>query len=73
MTLLELCDPQPAAVRLESGVAEAVQITLEKPVGAVGVIDSEQRIAGIFTERVDDLTHELDSLEQYATHDRSRG
>jgi CBS domain-containing protein len=51
MTLLELCDPDPAAVPLESSVADAIQMMLERHVGAVGVIDSEHRVAGIFTER----------------------
>jgi CBS domain-containing protein len=51
MTLLELCDPEPAAVRLESSVADAFQMMLDRHVGAVGVIDNEKRVAGIFTER----------------------
>ena len=51
MTLLELCDPDPAAVRLEASAADAIQMMLERHVGAVGVVDSEQRVAGIFTER----------------------
>lgn len=51
VTLLELCDPDPAAVRLEASAADAIQMMLERHVGAVGVLDSEQRVAGIFTER----------------------
>ena len=51
MTLLELCDPEPAVVRLESSVADAIQMMLDRHVGAVGVIDNERRVAGIFTER----------------------
>jgi CBS domain-containing protein len=51
MTLLELCDPEPAAVRLESSVADAIQMMLDRHVGAVGVIDNERRVAGILTER----------------------
>lgn len=51
MTLLELCDPEPAAVRLDSSVADAIQMMLKLHVGAVGVVDSENRVAGIFTER----------------------
>jgi CBS domain-containing protein len=51
MTLLELCDPEPAAVRLEASAADAIQMMLQRHVGAVGVVDSEQRVAGIFTER----------------------
>ncbi|HXY51328.1 MAG TPA: CBS domain-containing protein [Terriglobales bacterium] len=51
MTLLELCDPETAAVPLEATAAEAIQTMLERHVGAVGIVDSEGRIAGIFTER----------------------
>ena len=51
MTLLELCDPEPAAVRLEANVADAIRMMLSRHVGAVGVIDAEGRVAGIFTER----------------------
>lgn len=51
MTLLELCDPDPAAVRLESSAADEIQMMLCRHVGAVSVVDSERRVAGIFTER----------------------
>lgn len=51
MSLLELCDAEPAAVSLEASVAEAIRTMLERRVGAVAVLDSEQRVAGIFTER----------------------
>src|SRR5207302_4226044 len=51
MTLLELCDPEPAAVRLEASVANAIGMMLNRQVGAVGVIDLDGRVAGIFTER----------------------
>jgi len=51
MTLLELCDPEPATVRLEASVAEAIRVMLNRHVGAVGILDEEGRVAGIFTER----------------------
>lgn len=51
MTLLELCDPEPAAVPLDANVADAVRMMLSRHVGAVGVVDAEGRVAGIFTER----------------------
>jgi len=51
MTLLELCDPETAAVPLGATAAEAIQTMLDRHVGAVGIVDSEGRIAGIFTER----------------------
>lgn len=51
MSILRLCDETPAAVPLESTAAEAIERMLEMRVGAVAVVDSENRVAGIFTER----------------------
>jgi CBS domain-containing protein len=51
MTLLELCDPVPPSVPAESSAADAIRIMLDQRVGAVGVVDQEGRVAGIFTER----------------------
>jgi CBS domain-containing protein len=51
MSILELCDPEAAAVSLQATVAEAIRTMLERHVGAVAIVDSEQRVAGIFTER----------------------
>ena len=51
MTVLELCDSVAAAVPPEASVADAIRTMLERRVGAVAVIDSEKRVAGIFTER----------------------
>ena len=51
MTLLELCDPDPPRVSVEGSVADAIRTMLDQHVGAVGVVDQEGRIAGIFTER----------------------
>jgi CBS domain-containing protein len=51
MGVLELCDPETAAISLEASVADAVRLMLDHHVGAVGVVDSERRVAGIFTER----------------------
>jgi CBS domain-containing protein len=51
MSVLEFCDPVAAAVSLEASVADAIRTMLERRVGAVAVIDSEKRVAGIFTER----------------------
>jgi CBS domain-containing protein len=36
---------------VEANVADAIRLMLERHVGAVGVIDREGRVAGIFTER----------------------
>ena len=51
MGVLELCDREVAAVPLEATVAEAIHKMLDHHVGAVAVVDSEYRVAGIFTER----------------------
>ena len=51
MSVLDLCDPEAAAVSVEATVADANRMMLDRHVGAVGVIDAEGRVAGIFTER----------------------
>ncbi len=51
MGLLHLCDEQPAKIRAEGSVAEAIQVMLEHRVGAVTVVDAQGVVAGIFTER----------------------
>jgi CBS domain-containing protein len=51
MSILELCDPEVAAVSLEASVAEAVRRMLDLHVGAVAIVDSDRRVAGIFSER----------------------
>src|SRR5258708_19113186 len=51
MSVLELCDREIAAVPREASVADAINKMLDHHVGAVAVVDSEFRVAGIFTER----------------------
>ena len=51
MSLLDLCDAEPAVVSLEASVSDAIHTMLDRHVGAVAVIDAEKRVAGIFTER----------------------
>jgi CBS domain-containing protein len=51
MSLLKLCDSDVAAIRVEASVADAIRLMLDRRVGAVGVVDAEGRVAGIFTER----------------------
>jgi CBS domain-containing protein len=51
MGVLEFCDAEAAAVSPEASVAEAIRVMLQRRVGAVAVIDTEKRVAGIFTER----------------------
>lgn len=65
MTILELCDPEVAAVPLTASLTDAVHKMLDNHVGAVGVVDSEGRIAGIFTER--------DILRKFALSGRDPG
>jgi CBS domain-containing protein len=51
MSILALCDPDVAAIRVEANAGEAIRLMLDRHVGAVGVVDDEGRVAGIFTER----------------------
>jgi len=51
MSVLDLCDREIAAVPLEATVADAINKMLDHHVGAVAVVDSDFRVAGIFTER----------------------
>ena len=51
MSVLDLCDREVAAVPLEASVAEAIHKMLDHHVGAVAVVDSDYRVAGVFTER----------------------
>jgi len=51
VSVLELCDRDVAAVPLDASVADAIHKMLDYHVGAVAVVDSEYRVAGIFTER----------------------
>ena len=69
MSILELCDPDVAAVRVEGSAADAIRLMLDRHVGAVGVVDSEGRVAGIFTER--DVLRKL-SLTRPRSRERRR-
>jgi CBS domain-containing protein len=51
MNILEMCDSEAASVPLQATVEQAIRTMLERHVGAVAIIDENQRIAGIFTER----------------------
>jgi CBS domain-containing protein len=51
MSLLDICETDVAAVTLDATAAQAIGLMLRRHVGAVAVIDTEHRIAGIFTER----------------------
>ena len=51
MSVLQLCDEEPAVVQAETSVADAIQLMLARRVGAVAVLDASGVVAGIFTER----------------------
>jgi CBS domain-containing protein len=50
MSILRLCDQVSATVPPHSTAAEAIQLMLDRRVGAVVVVDANH-VAGIFTER----------------------
>ncbi len=51
MSILQFCDEQPAAIPITASVGDAIQLMLSLNVGATAVIDENQVVAGIFTER----------------------
>lgn len=51
MKLLEMCDSKAAFVPIDATAERAIQVMLDRHVGAVAVVDENQRVAGIFTER----------------------
>ena len=51
MKLLEMCDAETASVPIDATAERAIQLMLDRHVGAVAVVDENQRVAGIFTER----------------------
>ena len=51
MSVLDLCHSEVAAVPVDASAAEAIRLMLSQRVGAVGVVDSDHKVAGIFTER----------------------
>jgi CBS domain-containing protein len=48
--ILQLCDEEPAVVRPDSTVADAIQVMVAHRVGAAAVVDGKS-VVGIFTER----------------------
>lgn len=57
MSLLQIADQSPTVTSPDATVLEAMRKMLDNHVGAVCVLDSERRVAGIFTER--DVMREL--------------
>jgi CBS domain-containing protein len=51
MSILTLCDEVPAKVNPETTIADAINLMIASRVGAVAVVDKENKVAGIFTER----------------------
>jgi len=51
MNILEMCDSESASVPVEATAEQAIRAMLDRYVGAVVVIDEDQRVAGIFSER----------------------
>jgi CBS domain-containing protein len=51
MGILKLCEEKPPTVGLDATVAQAILAMLDQSVGGVAVVDAENRVAGIFTER----------------------
>ena len=51
MSILQLCDQPVAKVALDATCAEAIQVMVDRRVGAVCMVDGDGRPAGIFTER----------------------
>ncbi len=51
MSLLDLCDHDPAFVSLDATVADAIRTMIDRRAGAVAVVDEEHVVAGMFSER----------------------
>ncbi len=51
MELLKLCDEVPAYVSLYATVADAIKLMIQRDVGAVVVVDENDIVAGMFSER----------------------
>jgi CBS domain-containing protein len=51
MSILQLVDEIPASAPLNATVAEAIARMLDLGVGAVAIVDENNVVAGIFTER----------------------
>ena len=51
MSVLAMCEGQPATVHLQASVADSIRMMLKKGVGAVAVVDGEEKVVGVFSER----------------------
>lgn len=50
MSILHFCDEEPAVVHSDSTVADAIELIVQRHVGAAAVVDDND-VVGIFTER----------------------
>jgi CBS domain-containing protein len=51
MNVLNYCAENPAAVSLTASVADAIEAMIARSMGAAAIVDENQIVAGIFTER----------------------
>jgi CBS domain-containing protein len=51
MNVLKYCVADPASVPLTASAADAIQAMITRGMGAAAVVDENQIVAGIFTER----------------------
>ncbi len=51
MSILPYCDPAPGGITPETSVAECIVIMMEHQVGALAVVDGDNIVAGMFSER----------------------
>src|ERR1019366_5869038 len=51
MKILEMCDSDAESLPIDATAERAIRTMLDRHVGAVAVVDENQRVAGIFTER----------------------
>ncbi len=51
MNVLNYCAANPASVSLTASVADAIEAMIARRMGAAAILDENQIVAGIFTER----------------------
>jgi CBS domain-containing protein len=51
MNVLKYCVADPASVPLTASAADAIQAMISRGMGAAAIVDENQIVAGIFTER----------------------
>ncbi len=51
MSILEMCESAAASVSVDATAEQAIRIMLDHHLGGLAVVDHDQRVAGVFTER----------------------